>query len=522
MDSQAQPRCLFNSPITDSDTETSTMVDASPMLPLSSNALDNTPTRDVIKKNTFNLQPVSPHASGEGLPYAPEGWPNPGDIWGWKVGKRASRSGYYHDRYLYLPISLQKSHKGLRFQSKPDLIRYLESNFPNLELEAFFASFSWQVPSTELSPTKAVPSSFIPLPGKSLETGQDATEEIAIQGKLKRKAQLSNQPSRKSSRLFHVRPRLPSVVQDANDVIDLCSLNQEASIESTEDLKSSSGFNLDQPASNQNGQTENNLVAVCNLVDSKDASGMQTAAQKSPNVTITENFDEYLNTLEDILVLPHNDTLSSDPVVPAITLENEMSERRKKLSSILAVDFPSLVSSNNLVEIATLASQLSKDPSLSIDQLIKLKLVEDIPLAGEALQEARRTIEEAEKFFADLEAKKHKVSSLKNEYNELKDKVAKLQAEIETSSSAIQEIDDQLLQLQSKRKEMSNAFETMQKKKVELTSSQTMLANSIPTIVGQIQLGHSQKPNWELKKANSAKRVAEIHERFSTLRGLTF
>lgn len=110
---------------------------------------------DVIKESTFNLQPVAPFTSGEGLPYAPAGWPNPGDIWGWKVGRRTNRAGYYHDRYLILPRSLpHPSCQRARFQSKPDVKRYLKSNFPNMEHEAFFALFSWQVPSTELSPTK--------------------------------------------------------------------------------------------------------------------------------------------------------------------------------------------------------------------------------------------------------------------------------------------------------------------------------------------------------------------------------
>lgn len=244
--------------------------------------------------------------------------------------------------------------------------------------------------------------------------------------------------------------------------------------------------------------------------------------EEAPNVTMAENFDDYLNTLEDILVLPQTETSLSDSVVPATTKENEMTECRKKLSSLLAMDFPSLMSSNNVAEVATLALQLRKDPSVSVDQLIKLKLVEEMPLVIEAFQEAKRNMEEADKFFADLEAKKLKVPCLKNEYNELKDRVAKIEAEIDTSSLAIQEIDDQILQLQLKRSEMSSALENMDKTKAELTSAQTMLANSVPTIVSEIQHGHSEKRKWELKKANCAQRIAEIQERFISLRGLTF
>ncbi|XP_027362542.1 uncharacterized protein LOC113870141 [Abrus precatorius] len=477
-----------------------------------------------MTEKTSILPPVSPFSTGEGLPYAPEGWPNPDDVWTWKVGRRTTKSGHFHDRYLYLPKSLlTPARKAACFQSKLEVMRYLESNFPNMELEAFFALFSWQIPSTELSPTKAVPPSSITRPVKSLETREDTKEEIGTQRKLKRKAQYCIQPTRKSFRLGNVCPRLPHVVQDAIEIIDLCYLDEESEIESAEDLKNNSDSELYQTSHNSNGQPENSFVAVCNVGDSKEGSGMQTASEKHPNVTSLENFDDYLDTLEDLLVVPPTETSQSDPVIHATTLDNEMMECcKEKLSSFLAMDFPSLASCNNVVEVATLASQIRKDPSLSVDQLAKLKLVEQIPLVSEAFLEAKGNIEEADKFFADLEAKTLEVPILKNKYNDLKDQVAHTEAEIDKISIAIQEIDDQISQLHSKRNEISSAFETKQKRKAELTSRQTMVASSIPTIVHEIQLGLSEKSKWELKKANSAQRVAEIHEKFITLRDTTF
>ena len=369
-------------------------------------------------------------------------------------------------------------------------------------------------------PLVAMQSFSNPPPVKSLETGKDMKEEIAIPTKLKRKARLHSLPTRKSGRLVNVRPHFSPVVQDANDIIDLSSLNEEANIEPTSDLEGTSDSESGQPLSNRNDQPENSFLAACNLVDSKEESG--TIAEKSPNATIAENFDEYLSTLEDILVLPRTETSLSDPGVPATNLENEMTECRTKLSSLLAMDFSSLVSSDNLAEVATLAVQLRKDPTLSIDQLIKLKLVEEIPLVSEAFKEAKGNIEEADKFFAELEAKKLKVPSLKKEFSELKDKVAQIQVEIDRSLSSIQEIDDQIMQLQSKRREMSSALETMHNRRLELTSTQAVVANSITTIVGEIQHANSEKPKWDLVKAKCAQRVAEIQERFITLSGLTF
>lgn len=236
-----------------------------------------------------------------------------------------------------------------------------------------------------------------------------------------------------------------------------------------------------------------------------------------------ENFDNYLATVDDMLIMPLPESPPSDHMTLATTLDDEMIEGcKKKLSSLLAIDFPSLVSRSDVAEVATLASQIREDPSLSVDQLFKLKLVEQVPIAGEAFLEAKGSIEEASKFLSDLEAKKRKVPSLKIEYCQLKDKVAQKEAELDFSIQAINEIDDQIQQLQSKRNEISSALETMQKSKVELTSRLTDSANSISTLVRDIQLGLSEKPKWELKKASNARRVVEIQEKFITLRGLTF
>ncbi|RDX67466.1 Protein OBERON 1, partial [Mucuna pruriens] len=456
--------------------------------PIESNA-----SKDVTKEKTFDLQPVSPFSSGEGLPYAPEGWPNPGDLWGWKVGRRTNKAGYFYDRYLSLPVSLQgSSRKTGSFYSKPDVMRYLESNFPNMKSEEFFALFSWQVPSAKQTPAKAVQSLPITPPVNSPETREDATKEIGTRKKLKRKTQICSHPTRKSSRLVHVRPHL-TPGEDANNVIDLCHLNEESRIDATENLQ--------------------------DIFNSEEGSGMQPAEEKNPNGTFIENFNDYFDTLEDILVMPHTET-SSDHVALATTLDNEIMECcKKKLSSFLAVDFLSLVSGNDVVEVATLASQVCKDPTLSVDQLVKLKLVEQIPLVSEAFLEAKGNVEEAEKLLADLEAMKLKVPSVRNEYNELKNKVSQKEAEMVKNTLAIQEIDDQIRQFESKRNEISSALETMQKSKVELTSRLTEVANSIPTLVHEIQLGLSEKSKWELKKANNAKRAAEIEEKFLTLRG---
>ncbi|KAK7355346.1 hypothetical protein VNO80_14601 [Phaseolus coccineus] len=393
-------------------------------------AIGSNAYKDVTKDKTFDLQSVSSYSSGEGLPYAPDGWPNAGDVWGWKVAGRRSKGGYFTDRSLIPPASLQKGTRKLEFRSKADIKRYLHSNFPNMTPEAFFALFSWMIPSAEETPTKV------------------EDDDTGTQRKSRRKYKSSGRP-KKSSALVPVGP--------------------------------------------------------CVTPD-------QVA-----------NFDAYLDNLDDMLDMPHTETTASDHATCASALDAESIECcKKKLSSLLALDFPSLVSSNDVAEVAILASQIREDPNLTVDQLFKLKLVEQVPLAGEAFLEAKASIEEADKRMAELQEKKLEIPTLKKEYNELKEKLSEREAETDISTLSIKEIDDQIRQLQLKRNRISSALETMKKDKDKLTSELSNVANSISTIVNEIQSGLSQKSKWDLKKANNIRRVAEIQEKFVTLRGLTF
>ncbi|KAJ7954874.1 protein OBERON 1-like [Quillaja saponaria] len=106
-----------------------------------------------IQENGLHLTPLSPDESGEGLPYAPENWPNPGDNWSWKVGKRVAVTGHYLDRYLYLPNRLCRLESTTRrkhaFASKLSVERYIKTAFPGTDVDAFFALFSWRIPAKQ-------------------------------------------------------------------------------------------------------------------------------------------------------------------------------------------------------------------------------------------------------------------------------------------------------------------------------------------------------------------------------------
>lgn len=113
----------------------------------------NGSSKTVINGNGAHLSPVSPDSVGEGFPYAPTNWPNLGDNWTWRVGKRVASNGHFLDRYLYLPKNLPRGTAGKKngFASKLSVARYIRDKFPGSDVDAFFASFSWKIPAKQLS-----------------------------------------------------------------------------------------------------------------------------------------------------------------------------------------------------------------------------------------------------------------------------------------------------------------------------------------------------------------------------------
>ncbi|XP_044485849.1 uncharacterized protein LOC123211290 isoform X2 [Mangifera indica] len=175
---------------------------------------DFTPNTDKPEEFSSGVEendPVPALQSGEGLPYAPIDWPNPGDTWGWRVGRRFNSLGYYIDRYLYLPSSLQKPTITKQFASKLAVERYIQSEFPDADLDAFWASFSWKVPAlkdsagaTPLSAVYATPLSAVYAASSSAEKVEEGKEENPVATNRKRKhtavKSLANGRTRRSVR----------------------------------------------------------------------------------------------------------------------------------------------------------------------------------------------------------------------------------------------------------------------------------------------------------------------------------
>ncbi|XVF63094.1 hypothetical protein PTKIN_Ptkin09bG0061300 [Pterospermum kingtungense] len=428
----------------------------------------------VIKENHFPA-PVPPCSSGEGLPYAPIDWPNPGDIWSWRVGKRANKTGFYHDRFLNVPKSLRKRNYPKMFASKPAVERFIQSHFPDADVNAFFASFTWNIPGIFESPSKAPAvatedakeesNKKTPRSSQRKRTPQSQTSHSSNSTKKQKVTKASATPKRQTrQRVKDSAPAEPEI-EDTNGSLDMSFLDDE---------------------------------------------------------TTRAEFDNYLNSLDDVLTLPLSEgPLPHQVMHNSFASEDEIAEARMKLSSFLDMDFPSLICFKDLDELTRLASKIRKDPTLTAEQLVKLKLIEEIPSFCEVFLENREVMEQAHKFFTELEVNKAKVNSLRQEFSELKDKVTHLQSEVDSNILTVQDIDNQIAQLKSHRAELTRLIDKKKRDKNDLTYNQKLVANSIPKVVHDVQLALAIKTEWELKKENAQRREAEILAKFAPLKGFS-
>ncbi|CAJ1971708.1 unnamed protein product [Sphenostylis stenocarpa] len=133
------------------------------------------------RRDIPHLPPVPPEVYGEGYPYAPENWPERGDIWRWRTGRRIVRNGmYFQDRYLYLPDRLlrawkeeknasesapcsSKTRKKYIFASKVAVKNYIRTFFPATDPEAVFSTFYWKIPALPPASVNEVAIPAIPL-----------------------------------------------------------------------------------------------------------------------------------------------------------------------------------------------------------------------------------------------------------------------------------------------------------------------------------------------------------------------
>ncbi|VYS62716.1 unnamed protein product [Arabidopsis thaliana] len=484
------------------------------------------------------LPAIPPVSSGQGLPFAPVDFPSPGDVWSWRVGRRVNNAGFHKDRLLILPERLKGKNVPKSFASKNTLSRYLETSFPDMDANAFFASFTWNIPALFQPAERVDAASLFEETSKEGQNQDEAAEDVKKEGSTSRYSQRkrkqvqiqTNQPKatpRASNRkktatttpaAEHKSARESSsrryTRQQQGDVFDLTEENKES------DAKKGSK-RMKKRRGNYADEEEEEAFVPHIYVSSMNG----VIAVSHPPVDINpEEFDSYLNSLENLLQQQPSEagqeSSSSLPVSASSPVRDyEWTEARMKLSSLLEKDFSSLFMSNEATEMASLAAKLKKDPSLSAEEIVRLKLIEEIPTFSEVFQENQSMIVEADRFFSALELNKAKVASLKYEYSDLKDKLGNIQTEVDRNSETIRQIDEQIAQLQAKRTELTRCISNKGKEKVDLIFGQKMVANSIPKVVQEVQAANLKKPEWEMKKDNALKRESEILNKFAPLKG---
>lgn len=203
-------------------------------------------------------------------------------------------------------------------------------------------------------------------------------------------------------------------------------------------------------------------------------------------------------------------------------MAKEMSIYCKKLSSILALDFTCLLSSKYLEEIPSLVEKLADDPYLSVDQLLKLKSLNEIPKLGKILLYNKGVAEQATKFPGDLQALKDKVSSSEKELNGRKKKERVLQSQTDSESSIVQEIDEAIARLQTKKAKHAHDLDSKNKEKAQVVAEQGILVDSISAMTQEIQTATAEASTWKIKQKIAETRVAEVLTWYASLKDFSF
>lgn len=499
------------------------------------------------------LPAIPPVSTGQGPPYAPVDWPSPGDVWTWRVGRRVTALGFHQDRFLILPQRLQQKNVPKCFASKPALARYIQMSFPEMDADAFFASFSWKIPALFQPADKVDAASLFeettPKEVKTEGGGGGASNDENVKEGNSRYSQRKRNPmptfdpvvekpkgikKKKGGKTpgpqSSAKPKPPSRQssrrssnQQSGGAVELNLQNEEEGGPAA--AAAATAPNTSGRRKKRRVNVEEEDVAIPHIYVSP-MNGVLAVSHEPIDVDPIE-FDSYLNSLENLLHQgPGGDDAgtgreSSSVLVRASSpmREYEWAEARMKISSLLEKDFPTLFVSKEAAEIAALATKLRKDPNLSAEEIVRLKLMEEIPTFSEVFQENKAVIEEADKFFSALELNKAKVASLKYEYSDLKHKLGSIQMEVDENSEAIRQIDEQIAQLQARRTELKKHIGSKEKERVDLSYGQKMVANSIPKVVQEVQAANSKKPEWECKKENALKREEEILSKFTPLKG---
>ncbi|CAH8308523.1 unnamed protein product [Eruca vesicaria subsp. sativa] len=410
----------------------------------------------------LNQLPAIPQFStGQGLPYAPVDWPSP-------------------DRFLILPQRLQQKNVPKSFANKPTLARYIHTNFPDMDADAFFASFSWKIPALFQPANKVDAASLFEETPKEVKTEATPNEENAkevnsrysqrkrnpmptydtvepkpkatprVSGNKKKKGAATPATGTQSStkpKASRQSGRRPSNQQNGG-AVELNNLNEEG--------EPAIGPNKSGRRKKRRANFEEEDASIPHIYVSPMNSVL--AVSHEPIDVDPIEFDSYLNSLENLLHQGQEEAgrEPSSVLVSASSpmREYEWAEARMKISSLLEKDLTTLFGSKDAAEIAGLATKLRKDPNLSAEEIVRLKLIEEIPTFSEVFQENKSVIIEADRFFSALELNKAKVASLKYEYSDLKHKLGSIQMEVDENSEAIRQIDDQIAQLQAKRAEL--------------------------------------------------------------------
>ncbi|KAM7262944.1 hypothetical protein ACFE04_000627 [Oxalis oulophora] len=407
----------------------------------------------------YDLKPVLPGDSGEGLPYAPENWPNPGDNWQWKTGKRASADGFYSDRYLFTPDSFPEG--GIRqnkyFLSIRSLRNYMNEHFPNADIDAFFASFSWKIPAVKNEEVKNTTREK--RKSRILSTVQKKGEpehkkSSSSSDRLEEKSCQNSKQLNLNGIVFNLKPMPPGEAGEGLPYAPADWPNHGDNWKwRTGNRISLDGYYFDRylfaPDSFFKGGKRGNLCFQS-----------ISAVKRYININLPDaDVDAFLASFSWMIPAMQNDLTSH---------EEENSTRKKRKNEI---ETPSSAQNREKQKAGAGSSMIreQKTATSSSARLQKQSCLNSKQLTDTSATEAEDTLAiDKEKTDKD---KKGKDGALGDREHKLNDQVMCLQQDIDDNSSILQHIDDQIASLQQQRDKLVNIIDSKEKKKNALITA---------------------------------------------------
>ncbi|KAJ4713208.1 Spindle assembly abnormal 6 [Melia azedarach] len=224
-------------------------------------------------------------------------------------------------------------------------------------------------------------------------------------------------------------------------------------------------------------------------------------------------FPQPAGTIDSNFLFNNYDSSSSTP---------DVVDLRRRLSSLLPINYRIFSDAEKLAELSILSTNLLlRDNSLSAFQVSILKRMEQLPAMSKSIFEIKELADHLENLIFSFQFNMSKASSLWTEYNNSRQRLFSLQAEIEANDRTLQEIDEQIAKLRVRRFELQSLGEFKRKEVMDLSCSHNNIVNNLAKAIDKIKAADMTTEILNSEKKCLIDRCTEIKDKFDPLNDFT-